>query len=86
MHLLGRVLHASGQGGGLSLANAIAVPTADSECLGVMCTTGLGLGASHWLDLVLPDRVLPTAPAEKVAPPVQSVPHAQWPGGILQAG
>ena len=39
MHLLGRVLHASGQGGGLSLANAIAVPTADLECLGITCTT-----------------------------------------------
>ena len=37
MRLLGRVLYASGQGG-LSLANTVAVPTADSECLGVMCT------------------------------------------------
>ena len=39
MHSLGRVLYASGQGRRLSLANAIAVTTADLECLGVIYTT-----------------------------------------------
>ena len=39
VRLLGSVVHAGGQGGGLSLASIVAVPTADLECLGVMYTT-----------------------------------------------
>ena len=39
MCLLSRVFHASSQGSGLFLANAITVPTAGSECLGAICTT-----------------------------------------------
>ena len=39
MCLLGGVFHVSRQGGRLSLANAVTVPTADSKCLGVTYTT-----------------------------------------------